>query len=140
MTTRDYLLQLRTIDYEIAMSESDAQSWRDLAMKLHHEPSDVRVDTSPAPDKMENLVVKAADCAIKAAKERDMLIYKKERIEKQIKAIEEKDLCFLLWLYYHDKHTHKEVARQMNYSYDYEKHQINIALKVFEKKFGKEYL
>lgn len=140
MTTRAYLLQLRTIDLEIAMTESEAQSWRDLALKLHHEPSEIRVDTSPAPDKMESLVVKAADCAIKAEKEREELVYKKVRIERQIKGIENKDMRFMLWLYYHDNHSHKEVARRMNYSPDYEKHQMNDALRLFEKKFGHEYM
>ena len=140
MTTRAYLLQLRTIDLEIAMTESEAQSWRDLALKLHHEPSEIRVDTSPAPDKMESLVVKAADCAIKAEKEREELVYKKVRIERQIKGIENKDMRVMLWLYYHDNHSHKEVARKMNYSPDYEKHQMSDALRAFEKKFGHEYM
>lgn len=140
MTTRAYLLQLRTIDLEIEMTESEAQSWRDLALKLHHEPSEVRVDTSPAPDKMESLVVKAADCAIKAEKEREMLVYTKATIERQIKGIDNRDMRVMLWLYYHDNHSHKEVAKRMNYSPDYEKHQMNDALRLFEKKFGHEYM
>lgn len=140
MTTRVYLNQLRTIDMEIAMTESEAQSWRDLAMKMSHEYSDIHVDTSPSPDRMENLVVKAADCAIKAVKEREALVYKKAMIESQIKEIEDKDMRFILWMYFHDKHSHKEVARRMNYSHDYEKHQMNVAIRLFEKKFGKEYM
>lgn len=139
MTTRNYLNQLRTIDIEIAMSKSEAQSWLDLAVKLHHEPSDVRVDTSPVPDKMENLVVKAADCALKAVKDKEILVYKKERIEQQIKSVEDKDLRYMLWMYYHDRHSHKEVARQMGYTHDYERHQMDVAIKVFEKMFGHEY-
>lgn len=140
MTTRDYLSQLRTIDYEIAMSESEAQSWRDLAMKLHHEPSDVRVDTSPAPDKTENLVVKAADCAIKAAKEREILIYTKVTIEKQIKAIEDKDMRFMLWGYYHDRKSLKELAKRLSYSYPHAKRQMKKATDEFEGIFGMNYL
>lgn len=140
MTTRDYLLQLRTIDYEIAMSDSEAQSWRDLAMKLHHEPSDVRVDTSSAPDKMENLVVKAADCAIKAAKEREILIYTKVTIEKQIKSIEDKDMRFMLWGYYHDKKSLKELAKRLSYSYPHAKRQMKKATDEFEDVFGRNYL
>lgn len=140
MNTRAYLMQLRNIDLEIANSESEAQSWRDLALKLHHEPSDIRVDTSPTPDKMESLVVKAADCALKAEKERETLVYTKFKIEKQIKEIEDKDVRIILWLYYHDKHSHKEVAKKMSYSPDYEKHQMNSAIKIFERKYGHEYL
>ena len=140
MTTRAYLLQLRTIDYEIAMSESEAQSWRDLAMKLHHEPSDVRVDTSPAPDKMENLVVKAADCAIKAAKENEILVYTKSLIEKQIKGIEDKDLRFMLWAYYHDRKSLKDIAKRMSYSYPHAKRQLKRATDIFEDVYGVNYL
>lgn len=140
MNTREYLMQLRNIDSEIAMSISEAQSWRELALKLHHEPSDIRVDTSPAPDKMESLVVKAADCALKAEKEHEKLIRVKTIIEDQIKSIDNQDMKFMLWLYYHDKCSHKEVARRMNYSFDYEKHQMNSAIKIFEGKYGHEYI
>lgn len=139
MTTRAYLLQLRTIDMEIAMTESEAQSWRDLATKLHHEPSEIRVDTSPSPDRMESLVVKAADCAMKASREKEILIYTKETIEKQIKGIEDKDLKCLLWGYYHDRRSLKDIAQQMNYSYPHAKRRMRDATRVFEDIYGHTY-
>lgn len=140
MTTRTYLNQLRTIDRDIAMSESEAQSWRNLAMKLHHEPSDVRVDTTPTPDKMENLVVKAADCALKAAKEKEILVYTKTVIEKQIKGMEDKNMRYMLWGYYHDGMSLKEIAKEMAYSYSHAKRQMQKATETFEGVYGVNYM
>jgi hypothetical protein len=140
MTTRAYLLQLRTIDLEIAMSESEAQSWRDLATKMHHEPSEVRVDTSPAPDKMEGLVVKAADCAMKADKEREILIYTKSVIEGQIKKIEDKDMKFMLWGYYHDRKSVEDLSKEIPVTYRQGKRIIKRAVEVFEDVWGHTYL
>ena len=140
MTTRAYLLQLRTIDLEIAMSESEAQSWRDLATKMHHEPSEIHVDSSPAPDKMESLVVKAADCAIQAEKERECLLYTKSVIEKQIKAIEDKDMRFMLWGYYHDRKSVENLSKEIPVTYRQGKRIIKSATDAFEDKWGHTYL
>lgn len=140
MTTRKYLLQLRTIDLEIAMSESEAQSWRDLAMKMHHEPSDVRVNSSPAPDKMESLVVKAADCAQEAEKEREILLYTKSVIERQIKSIEDKDMRFMLWGYYHDRKSVENLSKEIPVSYRQGKRIIKKATETFEDVWGHTYM
>ena len=140
MTTEAYLVQLRTIDLEIAMCDSEAQSWRDLATKMHHEPSEVRVDTSPSPDKMENMVVKAADCAIQAERERAVLLYTKSTIEKQIKGIENKDMRFMLWGYYHDSKTVETLSREIHVT-DRQGWRIkDKAMRLFERIFGKTYL
>ena len=140
MTTRNYLMQLRTIDLQISMSESEAQSWRDLAMKLHHEPSDIRVDTSPVPDKMETYVVKAADCAMNAQKEKDILIYTKSTIERQIKAIEDKEMQFMLWGYYHDRRPVEDLSRDIPVTYRQGKRLIKKATEIFEDVWGHTYL
>ena len=140
MTTRDYLMQLRTIDLEIAMSRSEEVSWLELAAKMHHEPSDVRVSTTPTPDKMESLVVKAADCAIQADREREVLVYTKATIERQIKAIEDKDLRYMLWGYYHDRKSLKEIANVLSYSYPHAKRQMFRATETFEDVWGRCYL
>ena len=113
MTTRDYLMQLRTIDLEIAMSRSEEASWLDLAAKMHHEPSEIRVSTTPTPDKMESLVVKAADCAIQADREREVLIYTKATIERQIKALSDRDMRYMLWGYYHDRRTVASLSKEI---------------------------
>ena len=140
MTTKAYLLQLRTIDMEIAMCSSEAQSWRDLATKLHHEPSEIRVSTSPAPDRMENLVIKAADCEIKADRERDILIYLKETIEKQIKMVDDSFYRCILWGYYHDRKSFYTIGKQFNYSGKHMERMMNKAESSFERKFGKGYM
>ena len=140
MTTQKYLLQLRTIDMEIAMCESEAQSWRDLATKMHHEPSDIRVDTSRSPDKMENLVVKAADCAREAEKERECLMYKKRMIERQIKAIEDSEMRFMLWGYYHDRKSVERLSKEIPITYRQGKRVIKAAVDTFEDVWGSTYL
>ena len=140
MTTQRYLLQLRTIDMEIAMCESEAQSWRDLATKMHHEPSDIRVDTSPSPDKMESLVVKAADCAREAEKERECLIYKKRMIERQIKAIEDSEMRFMLWGYYHDRRTVASLSKEIPVAKRQGIRIMKTATEEFENVWGQTYL
>lgn len=140
MTTKKYLLQLRTIDLEIAMSQSEAQSWRDLATKMHHEPSDIRVDSSPAPDRMESLVVKAADCACEADKQRDILLYTKITIEKQIKGLKNSFYRGLLWGYYHDSKSTGELAKYVNYTGRHIERLLVKAEKDFENEYGSKYL
>lgn len=140
MTTRKYLMQLRTIDLLISMSESEAQSWIDLATKMHHEPSDIRVDTSPVPDRMENYVVKAADCARNAQMEKDILIYTKSTIEKQIKGIEDKEMQFMLWGYYHDKMSVEALSREIPVTYRQGKRIFRKATEEFESMWGNTYL
>lgn len=139
MNTRAYLMQLRTIDFDILNVQSEADSWRELAMKLHHEPSDIRVDTSPAPDKMENLVIKAADSATEADREKEVLIYLKATIEKQIKSIEDKECVFMLWGFYHDRMSVEYLAKKLNYSYRQGKRVKQRGERLFEEKYGKTY-
>lgn len=140
MTTRDYLSQLRTIDLEIAMSRSEEASWLDLATKMSGSISEIKVQSSPSPDKMESLVVKAADCAIRADKEREVLIYTKATIERQIKAVEDKDLRYMLWGYYHDRKSLKDIAKTLCYSYPHAKRQMFKATETFEDIWGHCYL
>ena len=132
-------MQLRTIDFDILNVQSEADSWRELAMKLHHEPSDIRVDTSPMPDKMENLVIKAADSATEADREKEVLIYLKATIEKQIKSIEDKECVFMLWGYYHDRLSVEYLAKKLNYSYKQGKRVKQRGERLFEEKYGKTY-
>lgn len=140
MTTRQYLDQLRVIDLEIAMSHSEEVSWLECAMKVGGGISEVKVDKSPSPDKMESLVVKAADCALRAKKERESLLYLKSTIERQIKAIEDREMRFMLWGYYHDKLTVREIAKQIPVSKTQGKRMIDKATKEFEDKWGHTYL
>ena len=114
MTTQVYLSQLRTIDLEISMSRTEEVSWLDLATKMSGGISENKVQTSPSPDRMESLVVKAADCALKANREREMLIYTKATIERQIKALDDSELRFFLWGYYHDKKTVEKLSREVH--------------------------
>lgn len=139
MTTRAYLEQLRMIDFDIMNVQSEADSWRELAMKMGHEYSDIRVDTSPSPDRMENLVVKAVDSATKADAEKEALINLKATIERQIKGIDDKECVFMLWGYYHDRMTVRYLANKLNYSERYGKAIKKKGERLFEEKYGKSY-
>ena len=139
MTTREYLMQLRTIDFDILNVQSESDSWRELAMKMGHEFSDIHVDTSPSPDRMENLIVKAVDSATKADREKEVLIYLKATIERQIKGIGDKECVFMLWGYYHDRMTVKYLAKKLNYSERYGKAIKRKGERLFEEKYGKTY-
>ena len=139
MTTKEYLMQLRTIDMDIMNVQSEADSWRELAMKMGHEFSDIHVDTSPSPDRMENCVVKAVDCATKADRERDILIYLKATIERQIKGIRDKECNIMLWGYYHDRKTIESVSKEMNFTYRQGKRIMQRAVRLFEEEYGNTY-
>lgn len=139
MTTKEYLLQLRTIDFDIINVQSEADSWRELAMKMGHEYSDIHVDSSPSPDRMENLIVKAVDAATKADKEKEILIYLKATIEKQIKSLEDKECALVLWGYYHDRMTIEYISKKLNFSFRTGWRIRGKAEKMFEEKYGSEY-
>lgn len=139
MTTRAYLDQLRMIDFDILNVQSEADSWRELAMKMGHEYNDIRVDTSPSPDRMESLVVKAVDSATKADAEKEALINLKATIERQIKSIDDKECVFMLWGYYHDRMTVRYLANKLNYSERYGKAIKKKGERLFEEKYGKTY-
>lgn len=139
MTTREYLSQLRTIDLDISNVQSEADSWRALAMKMGHEYSEIRVDSSPSPDRMENCVVKAVDCMTQADRERDVLIYLKATIERQIKSLEDKECVYVLWGYYHDRLTIDYIAKKLNYSPRQGKRMKRKAERLFENKYGTSY-
>lgn len=140
MTTRDYLLQLRTIDMDIEIRESEAQSWRDLAAKMHHEPSDINIKVSPSQDKFENLVIKAADCAMKADRERDCLLYTKRKIEDQIKCMTDKTNRWFVWVYYHDGRSLGSIGKEKNYTRQHVSTLLRKAEKDFEKLYGDTYI
>ena len=139
MTTREYLMQLRTIDLDILNVQSEADSWRELAMRMGHDFSEIHVDKSPSPDRMESLVVKAADSAAKADREKEILIYLKSTIEKQIKGIKDKECNIMLWGYYHDRKTIESMSKEMSYSYRQGKRIMQKAVKLFEKEYGESY-
>lgn len=139
MTTKEYLMQLRTIDFDILNVQSESDSWRELAMKMGHEYSDIHVDASPSPDRMESLIVKAVDCATKADREKEILIYLKATIERQIKSIEDKECVYVLWGYYHDRLTIEYIAKKMNYSPRQGKRMKKRAERMFESKYGTSY-
>lgn len=139
MTTKEYLMQLRTIDLEIMNVQSEADKWRELAMKMGHEFSDIHVDSSPSPDRMEKCVVKAVDCANKADTEREVLIYLKATIEKQIKGIKDKECLIMLWGYYHDRKTIESMSKEMNFTYRQGKRIMQRAVRLFEEEYGKTY-
>ena len=139
MTTKEYLMQLRTIDFDILNVQSESDSWRELAMKMGHEFSDIHVDTSPSPDRMENLIVKAVDSATKADREKEILIYLKATIERQIKGIKDKECLFMLWGYYHDRKTIEHLSKKLNFSYRQGKRIMQKAVRLFEEEYGDTY-
>ncbi len=139
MTTKVYLNQLRTIDFDILNVQSEADSWRELATKMGHEYSDVHVASSPSPDRMESLIVKAVDSATEADREKEVLIYLKATIERQIKSIDDKECVFMLWGYYHDRLSVEYLAKKLNYSYKQGKRVKQRGERLFEEKYGKTY-
>lgn len=139
MTTKVYLNQLRTIDFDILNVQSEADSWRELATKMGHEYSDIHVASSPSPDRMESLIVKAVDSATEADREKEVLIYLKATIERQIKSIDDKECVFMLWGYYHDRLSVEYLAKKLNYSYKQGKRVKQRGERLFEEKYGKTY-
>ena len=140
MTTQAYLSQLRTIDLEISMSRTEEVSWLNLATKMSGGISEIKVQTSPSPDRMESLVVNAADCAIKANRERETLLYTKATIERQIKAIEDSEMRFMLWGYYHDKKTVEKLSKEIHVDKRQGWRMMKKASDVFEDVWGHTYL
>lgn len=139
MNTIDYLNQLRMIDKEILSVHSEAEKWLELSKSMGGANFDnIRVGGTPK-NHMEEMIIKAADCALKADREREELINLKETMEQQIKSMPNKVHYMILWGYFHDNKNLTELSQYANYSIKQTRRLRDKAMKIFEEMYGDTY-
>lgn len=117
MSPRDYLSLLDDLRREIARREDRAASLRRMASFLAPKLcSDVRVQSSPAPDRMQTLVGEAVDEELAAARLRDCRAEMLLRLSLAISSLPDPQMIRLMELRYLEEQTWYSVIRAMHHS------------------------
>lgn len=131
MDTKEYLRQIRKIDYGIKQRTRQANDLRLMHGLSATDYSRDRVQTSPDGQGFTRIVLQI----VELEEEADELSRKKQRIVKQIEAIEKQDLSEVLLLRYVEKLGFEAIADRMCLSYSRVTHLHGEALSCFRRKY-----
>lgn len=144
MTTKEYLSQLKNIDNRIKDLLKEADKWFDIATSTGNtDLSAVKVQTSPNPDRIGDLVSKVVDYQERCKQLANEKIELKHKITEQISGINgiEGELYYnLLYGYYVDRKDFNKLAVENGYSYRQIRNKYNKALEEFKKMYGTQYI
>ena len=145
MQSREYLSQLKNLDNRIRDLIKETERWRDIATSTGGvDYSEEKVQTSPNPDRMGDLVGRVVDYQNKCKKEAENYIELRKTIIEQIKSLkgDEKSEMFysILYGYYVENKNFNKLAVELNYSFRQIKRHYSEALEAFEKRYGDLYL
>lgn len=136
MTTKTYLGQIERFERMIQNKLAEINHLKIMACNVTVPTSNERVQTSSDKDKVGTLVSRIADLE----KEVDSMIEKRGTIVSQIDSIEDTDVYDVLAKRYILKKDLKVIAVERGVSFRYMGSVHSNALKVFEKKYGTQYL
>lgn len=145
MDTRCYLGQLKNLDNRIRNLLKEVERWQDIATSTGGmDYTDVKVQTSPKPDRIGDLVGKIVDYQNKCNKEAESYMELRKTIINQIngmKGEENRELYYnILYGYYVDDKSFNKLVVELNYSYRQIKRHYSEALETFESMYGDTYL
>lgn len=132
--TRAYLNQLKTIDKRIKYKLDEAEKWRNIAENHSSHISEVRVQTSPKPDKMADAIVKALQYEEDSYALADKLVVTKSELIREIDSMEERHYIILNLAFMQNK-TYKEMGAELDCSYNNVKGSLRDAIKAFGEKY-----
>lgn len=132
--TRAYLSQLKTIDKRIKYKLDEAGKWRSIAENHSSHISEVKVQSSPNPDKMADAIVKAIQYEAESYALADKLVTTKNELIHEIDAMEEKHYVILNLAFMQNK-TYKEMGAELDCSYNNVKGSLRDAIKAFGEKY-----
>lgn len=132
--TRAYLNQLKTIDKRIKYKLDEAEKWRNIAENHSSHISDIKVQSSPKPDKMADAIVKAIQYEEESYALADKLVVTKNELIREIDAMEEKHYIILNLAFMQNK-TYREMGAELDCSYNNVKGVLRDAIKAFGDKY-----
>lgn len=123
MTTKDYLMQLQTLDAKIQQKVEEAASLRSAVLGRGMRIDDVRVQTSPK-NSQEDTITGYLDLEAKIDDMIDHYVAEKNRIIDQIHELADPRYIRILYDHYvPDEHHHvkslERISVDMNYNYTY---------------------
>lgn len=137
MTAQNYLDQLLNIDQRIKDKLRESGEWRDIAMSISPSVGDIKIQSSPRKDTMEEAICMAVKYESEAAEMAKRLTELKQRIIEQIDALEGDEYSYnLLKEHYVYGVGLGTMADKYNYSYNGMKKKLRNAVCVFSKKYG----
>lgn len=140
MTTQGYLEQLRNIDKRIKDKLYESQEWRDIAMTKRATLDDVKIQSSPRKDAMEDAICMAVQYEQEAAELAKNLTELKHRIIDQIDGLEGDEHSYnILKEHYVYGVGVGTMADKYNYSYNGMKKKLRNAVAVFAKQYGNNF-
>ncbi len=139
MTTKNYLLQVRQLNYKIENKMYEKDQLKTLLASVPSPVKDVNVQTSNSSDRIGDAVCKI----IMLEKEIDTLIDTyidiKNRIIQQMEQLDFKYYQILFYRYVMERHF-EAIAQCTGYTLRHVKRLHAEAIEKFEEKFGTEYL
>lgn len=139
LETKQYLGQISRLDRMIKNKMTELSQYRDLIYGLSAVVNEERVQTSPDFDKMSGKVDKILKMESKIDNLIDEYVDKKNLIISQIDSMENETYYEILFARYIEKKTFEKIADEMMYSWRQIIRLHGLALKEFEKIYGKTY-
>lgn len=123
MTTKDYLMQLQTLDAKIQQKVEEAASLRSAVLGRGMRIDDVRVQTSPK-NSQEDTIAGYLDLEAKIDSMIDKYVAEKDRIIDQIHELTDPRYIRILYDHYVPDEHHRvksleRISVDMNYNYTY---------------------
>lgn len=135
--TRIYLNRLKTIDKRIKMKLEEAEKWHGIAENHSAHISEVKVQSSPKPDKMAEAVANALQYEQESYELANVLVAQKKVMIDQIYGMEEK-YCPVLNLYFMQSKSYKEIESEMNMTYNRVKCTLRKSISAFGDRYSAE--
>ena len=140
MTTQGYLEQLLNIDRRIKDKLRESDEWRNIAMTKRATMDDVKIQSSPRKDAMEEAICMAVQYENEAAELAKNLTELKHTIIEQIDGLEGDEHSYnILKDHYVYGVGVGTMADRYNYSYNGMKKKLRNAVAVFAKKYGNNF-
>ena len=134
MKAKEYLLQIKRKDIMInSLIKQKDEMWAQLYSLSSSQYNGTSVQGSKDPDKFGALWAKIDEKERKISQAIDELADEKQRIMKQIDAIEDERFVEILLRRYVHMEKLEDIAREMHYSYDRMRHMHGLALLEFDR-------
>ena len=140
MTPQNYLDQLLNIDRRIKDKLRESQEWRDIAMTKKAMMDDIKIQSSPRKDAMEDAICKAVQYENEAAELAKTLTELKHTIIEQIDGLKGDEHSYnILKEHYVYGVGVGTMADKYNFSYNGMKKRLRNAVSVFAKQYGNNF-
>ena len=135
--TRIYLNRLKTIDKRIKMKLEEAERWREIAENHSPHLSDIKVQSSPKPDKMAEAVANALQYEQESYDLANDLVKQKKVMVDQIYDMDER-YCTILNLFFMQNKRYKEIESELDITFNNVRCTLRKSIIAFGEKYSKE--